>query len=77
MFALKQGLLHAQSALIVLQRLLILAQSTVRHPNVVQQLSNVGVVALKQGLLHAQSALIVLQRLFVLAQYTVRHPNAV
>ena len=77
MVALKQGLLHAQSALTVLQRLLILAQSTVRHPNVVQQLSNVGVVVLKQGLLQAQSALIVLHRLFVLAQSTVCRPNAV
>ena len=75
MVALEQGLAHAQSALVVRQRLLVLAQLSVHHPNAVEGLSNVGMVALEQGLVHAQSALLVLQRLFVLGQFVVRYPN--
>ena len=75
MVTLEQGLAHAQSALLVLERLLVLAQAVVRHPNVVERISNIGMVALEQGLAHAQSALAVLERLFVLTQLVVRHPN--
>ena len=72
-----QCLVHLQSALVVLQRLLVLVKLAVKPCNVVERLSNVGVVALEQGLTHAQRALQVLQRLFVLAQFDVRCPNVV
>ena len=53
-----EGLVHLQSALLVLQRLIVLAQFFVHHPKAVELPSNIGVVSLKLGLVHLQSSLL-------------------